>query len=469
MNTNPYLGRFLGEPSLVAPHLAQRFEACMDALAASADLSALPTHSGPGNFWTELGETRSARLRPYVVEQGVLLVPIKGALLHGFPYQYADLATGYEYIDQAIMRGLSDADVKGIALIVDSPGGMVAGNFDLVDKIFAARGEKPMRAIAAEAAYSAAYSIASAADSIVVTRTGGVGSIGVVTMHADFSKALHDAGVKITFIHAGKHKVDGNSVEPLPDDVKARIQNRVDSLRDMFVELVARNRGLAADAVRSTEALTFTAQESLTEGLADRVGALEFSLAEFAAELSTDTGETTMSEIKTAMTVEKLKADHPDVAKTLIAEGREQGKADAETAAKKETEAQIQSALSADRERVAKITALAEPGAEKIVADGIASGASAGDVAYQIATSDEVKTARRNGAQLSALEEDDADMTAARPSRPSKESQAANNPLAQARDLNIRAEEYRRSEAAKGNKISAFNAVNHVSKEMDNV
>ena len=70
---------------------------------------------------------------------------------------------------------------------------MVAGNFDLVDRIFAARGVKPIRAYAAESAYSAAYSIASAADDITVSRTGGVGSIGVVTVHADYSQAL-DAG-----------------------------------------------------------------------------------------------------------------------------------------------------------------------------------------------------------------------------------------------------------------------------------
>ncbi len=68
-------------------------------------------------------------------------------------------------------------EVKGIAFVIDSPGGHVAGNFDLVDKIFAARDVKPIRAFAAENAYSAAYSIASAAQSITVARTGGVGSI----------------------------------------------------------------------------------------------------------------------------------------------------------------------------------------------------------------------------------------------------------------------------------------------------
>ncbi|TOL42864.1 serine peptidase, partial [Vibrio parahaemolyticus] len=71
----------------------------------------------------------------------------------------------------------------GICLDIDSPGGEVAGCFDLVDLIYELRGKKPIYAILSENAYSAAYAIASAADKIYVPRTGGVGSVGVIVIH----------------------------------------------------------------------------------------------------------------------------------------------------------------------------------------------------------------------------------------------------------------------------------------------
>ncbi len=205
-----------------------------------------------------------------------------GVLMSKFPYQVGRWATGYAYIDKAIQRGMADPSVNAIAFMIDSPGGEVTECFELSDKIYAARGQKPMRAFAANHAYSAAYSIASAADSITITRSGGVGSIGVVTSHMDVSAALEKAGVKITFIIAGAHKVDGNPYEKLPDAVKSRIQDRINKTYSVFTSSVARNRAMDEKAVRATEALCYDAEDAITEGLADKVGALDDELVLFA-------------------------------------------------------------------------------------------------------------------------------------------------------------------------------------------
>jgi signal peptide peptidase SppA len=297
MTSNPLIARFANEPSLLAPGTEDRFQALLNAAASHPMLAELDTmeRAEGGDFWTELGPRASAILRPYIVQNGILLIPVRGVLLNDFPYAFYDLATGYEYITEAFKRGMDDSNVKGIALVIDSPGGMVAGCFGCVDKMYARRGEKPVRAYASESAYSAAYAIFSVAEHGTVARTGGVGSIGVVTAHMDLSKALEDFGIKITFIFAGKHKVDGNAYEPLPADVKARIQTRIDELYGIFVQTVARNRGLDEQAVRDTEALTFTASESLSNGLADEIGELDDALAAFAADLSNPQGDEEMS------------------------------------------------------------------------------------------------------------------------------------------------------------------------------
>ena len=247
----------------------------------------LDASAGPqmgDDFWGS--SERSHPYRPYVVHNGVLQIPVQGVLLNRFSYAFGRWATGYQYIERAMTRGLSDPAVQAIALIVDSPGGEVAGCFELADKIHDARGQKPIRAFAADHAYSAAYALASAAKDIVVSRSGGTGSVGVVTAHVDYSEALANDGIKITFVYAGAHKVDGNPYEALPEEVKARMQERIDRIYGVFTSTVARNRGVDEATVKGTEALTFDAQDSVANGFADRVGALDEEMVIFTNEVA---------------------------------------------------------------------------------------------------------------------------------------------------------------------------------------
>lgn len=290
---HPLIARVIASDLMVEPtHLGQ-LKANLIALCGDEKLSALASEPrAEGDFWPAPGDWL-ARYRPYVVKDGVLQIPVSGVLLNDYPFTTGG-ATGYDYIWEAYKRGMDDSGVRGIALVVNSGGGMVSGNFDLVDRMFERRDEKPVWGFACDAAYSAAYNIISIAQKVTVTRSGGVGSIGVVTGHWDESKFWEDMGLKHTYIFAGQHKVDGNPYESLPENVRARIQSRIDELYTEFVASVARNRGLDDQAVRDTEALTFTAKEAVSNGLADEIGSLEDALAAFMADLNE--GDETMSQ-----------------------------------------------------------------------------------------------------------------------------------------------------------------------------
>jgi signal peptide peptidase SppA len=244
------------------------------------------------------------------VINGVLQIPVQGILLSKFPWQIGRWATGYKYIEMAYRRGLEDFSVRGIALVEDSPGGEVTECFELTDKIYEWRDLKPVRAYAANHAYSAAYSIASAPGpgNLVVTRSGGVGSVGVLTAHVDFSEYLKNEGVKVTFIYAGSHKVDGNPYQKLSDSVKERIQQRIDKIYGVFVSTVARNRDLGEDDVRATEALTYDAEDAIEVGFADRIGELEEELIIYADEVG-ETGDEYMAIPQGNVTGQKPGAD----------------------------------------------------------------------------------------------------------------------------------------------------------------
>jgi capsid assembly protease len=170
-------------------------------------------------------------------------------------------------------------------LDIDSPGGECSGLFDLVDTIVAARGIKPIRAILTEVAFSAAYAIASAADRISVPRTGGVGSIGVVCMHVDWSRALTEAGATVTMIRFGERKFEGSQYEPLSRSARAAIQSDVDAAGALFVGTVARNRGLPVASIANTEAATFLGPAGVALHLADAVEAPDEALRTLFADL----------------------------------------------------------------------------------------------------------------------------------------------------------------------------------------
>lgn len=232
-------------------------------------------------------ETDPPPLTSVTVEK-IAVVSVIGTLVSRSGY--LDAASGlqaYGDIADAIGAAMDDASVRGVILDVDSPGGEVGGLFDLVEQIQAIRSasSKPLWAVANESALSAAYAIASAADRLYVTRTGEVGSIGVVAVHVDESGADAKAGLSWTFVFAGDRKVDGNAHEPLSERARATIQADVDRLYAEFCALVAANRGLSAEAVRGTEAAIYRGTLAVRAGLADRLGTLDLAVAEMAAEL----------------------------------------------------------------------------------------------------------------------------------------------------------------------------------------
>lgn len=210
--------------------------------------------------------------RLYDLQSGVAIVRIGGILIHEedfFSYWFGE--SGYGGIRAAFDQALADPEAKAIVLHVNSPGGEVAGCFDLAEHIYAARGTKPVVAILDESAYSAAYALACAADLITVPRTGGTGSIGVVTMHVDITKALDEFGIKVTTIQFGARKTDSYPTTPLSSDAQKRFQADIDAIGEMFVDLVARCRDIPAAAVRKMEAGTFLGEAGVEQKLADAV------------------------------------------------------------------------------------------------------------------------------------------------------------------------------------------------------
>ncbi|WP_438456556.1 S49 family peptidase [Wolbachia endosymbiont of Kerria lacca] len=208
----------------------------------------------------------------HINPKGIAIIRIYGVLTKKTEaFDHILDMTSYENIHEEIESALEDKSIETILLDIDSPGGEVNGVFDLADFIYSARGKKRIIAIANDDAYSAAYAIASSAEKIFLTRTSGIGSIGVIASHIDQSRFDEKQGIKYTTIFAGSRKNDLNPHESMTSESLGSLQKEVDRLYEMFLQLIARNRGLSIEKIRSTEAGLYFGEKAVEIGLADGV------------------------------------------------------------------------------------------------------------------------------------------------------------------------------------------------------
>lgn len=254
-----------------------------DKLAVILDVIAF--RSAGGTFSAEELQERlgAAAHRPKLRSNGdIAVLQLVGTISHRMGLMaMSSGGTSVESFKQEFRAAMDDSTVAGVVIDVDSPGGSVDGVSELASEIYRARGRKPISAIANTMSASAAYWIASAADELAVTPSGEVGSIGVIAAHEDWSTAYDQMGVKTTLVTAGKYKAENNPFEPITDEGRAAIQQRVDDAYGMFAKDVARNRGVSVETVRAGfgEGRLVNAREAVKLGMADRVATLDEVIA----------------------------------------------------------------------------------------------------------------------------------------------------------------------------------------------
>lgn len=198
-----------------------------------------------------------------------------------------------QQFQKAFRAAAADTSARAIIIDVDSPGGMV----DLVPETAAMirsarRADRPIVAVANTMAASAAYWLASQADEVIVTPSGMVGSIGILTERRNMLKALEAAGVDVTLFSSGSHKAEGHPFgKPLDDTAKAALQAEIDEVYGMFVRDVAKGRGVPIDQVRANPETVdqhfgggraYHAKTALKLGMVDGIATLEDTIARIA-------------------------------------------------------------------------------------------------------------------------------------------------------------------------------------------
>lgn len=345
-----------------------------------------------------LGRPLANEPKPYQVIDGVAVLPIEGVIAKRANL-FMDISGGAssELVGRDLRQALADPSVHSIILSIDSPGGTVDGTQALADMVRTGRDSKPIVTLASGTMASAAYWIGSAAQAAYITEsTTLVGSIGVVATHVDVSKAQEQRGVKTTEIFAGKYKRIASEYEPLSDEGRQTLQDRVDYTYSLFVKAVAANRGVSEDKVLTdmADGRVFMGQQAIDAGLVDGVSTLDALIAQLNRDRTSESSRagvarkpstSSSSGANMPITREQLAAEAPELLNALLAEGAATG-------------------ATAERTRIQSVQSQSMAGHEALITTLMFDGKStAGDAAQAI-----VAAERKSRADHAAANADDA-------------------------------------------------------------
>ena len=201
------------------------------------------------------------------IQDGTAIIPIRGVMVHGLKMaEKVDSVVCAEDIEKDIKFAMESSDVKRVVFDIDSPGGMYNGTPELGDVIAKYHGVKPMAAFTNGLMASAAYWTGITSGSVYMSRSASVGSIGVVMMWPDVSKAMEGKGVKIKVFSSGEFKGMTPEVE-LTGSQESYLQSRVMSLANEFYSHVKEARAGVNES--AFDGRTFQAEEAMELGLID--------------------------------------------------------------------------------------------------------------------------------------------------------------------------------------------------------
>lgn len=253
----------------------------------------------------------------------VAIVPVIGPLMSRFNWAY----WSYDEIVRDLRLVGSIPDIEAVILDMDTPGGMVANVDSVPAEIARLREKMPIYAHVGGLCASAGYWIASAAEKVIADKTGLVGSVGALIRYVDMEGILTRLGANVVEVIA--EQSPNKRLSRDSDEGRAELQAIADDGAELFIQGLVANRGVSRETIIENygQGLVFPAGEALKRGLADQVASLEDVLTELAARrenqslAASATAKAGTEKESTMLTLEQLRAEHPDLVSALRAEG----------------------------------------------------------------------------------------------------------------------------------------------------
>lgn len=198
----------------------------------------------------------------------IAVIPIYGEISYG---SSDNSYTNPDDIKNLIDEANADSYISAIVLDVNSPGGTPVASEEIMQAI--KNSKKPVISWISDSGTSGAYLASSASDKIVASPSSWVGSIGVILQLSDLSEMYKKMGINKYSLKAGQYKDMGADYRNLTADEKKMLQTMVDEEYNYFISLVANNRNLSTDYIKSiAEGKIYTGRQALNLKLVDSLG-----------------------------------------------------------------------------------------------------------------------------------------------------------------------------------------------------
>lgn len=225
------------------------------------------------------GGDREKSLYQRQIYGGIAVIDISGTMM-----KYAssfDDGTSTVLARRAIRAAVKDPAVDAIMLVLDTPGGTVAGTPDLANDVAAARQKKRLWTYGEDLCASAGYWTGAQGEQFRANANASIGSIGVFAAIEDSSGLAEAMQIKVHLIKAGAFKGAGVPGTVITDDHLAEWQRSINTIYGQFIDAVAKGRKMDRAKVEAlADGRVHIGQEAVKLGLIDRVSSLDEALAD---------------------------------------------------------------------------------------------------------------------------------------------------------------------------------------------
>ncbi|WP_458700843.1 signal peptide peptidase SppA [Sulfurospirillum sp. 1307] len=186
-----------------------------------------------------------------------------------------------EKILNEIDEANNDENIKGVLLLVNSPGGALAPSVELSMAIKRLNEKKPVIAYALGTMASGSYYASIWTRKIIANPGAFIGSIGVLFQAPNIKPLADKIGIKEQVITAGEYKQIGTFTRAWNEKEKSALKELINDAYDMFVEDVSTARGLQKEKAKDfANARVFIAKKAKAHKLIDEIGSLAIAKKE---------------------------------------------------------------------------------------------------------------------------------------------------------------------------------------------
>ncbi|WMT92031.1 signal peptide peptidase SppA [Pelagibacterium sp. H642] len=172
-----------------------------------------------------------------------------------------------------LSRMAEDDTISAVIVSINSPGGTTAGGEELYESLREIAEQKPLVSTIGELGASAAYMGAIASDHILARNLSIVGSVGVYYQHVDAGNLFDTIGIDLDKIASGALKSEPDFDEPITPEIRASLEDLVDSSFQYFIDLVAERRSMNSQQIQAiADGRILSGVMALEAGLIDETG-----------------------------------------------------------------------------------------------------------------------------------------------------------------------------------------------------